>query len=157
MPTGVWIDERGRVVRPAEPAWTESRTDTIGGKALVIEGAPYVAALRDWAANGDRSTYVLSDAEFARRVKGRSPAEGEADACFKLAVWFHQAGRDEDAAKYFERAQQLNPADWNYHRQEWSFTPQDAGKKWMEKFQKLDQPYYPKLEIAPKTEKPKDR
>ena len=29
---GVWIDERGRVVRPAEPAWTSSRTTTYGGK-----------------------------------------------------------------------------------------------------------------------------
>ena len=28
VPMGIWIDERGRVVRPAEPAWTESRMDT---------------------------------------------------------------------------------------------------------------------------------
>ncbi|MGH9141580.1 MAG: hypothetical protein ACRD2I_10635 [Vicinamibacterales bacterium] len=27
------------------------------------------------------------------------------------------------------RAQTLNPDDWNYHRQEWSFTPSEAGKK----------------------------
>jgi hypothetical protein len=147
---GVWIDEHGRVVRPAEPAWTESRTDTFGGKTLVIEGEPYVAALRDWVANGERSAYALSDDEFARRVKPRSPAEMEADASFKLAVWFHQSGNDALASKYFERAQQLNPDDWNYHRQQWSFTPQDAPKKWMEKFQKLDQPYYPKLDLKPK-------
>ena len=38
VPSGVWIDERGRVVRPGEPAWTSSRTDTFGGKPLVIEG-----------------------------------------------------------------------------------------------------------------------
>ena len=155
VPMAVWIDERGRVVRPAEPAWTESRTDVFGGKPLVIEGAPYVAALRDWVANGARSPYALPDEAFARRVKPRSPAEGEADASFKLAVWFHQAGNDDLAAKYFEQAQRLNPEDWNYHRQEWSFSPQDAPRKWMEKFQKLDQPYYPKLEIAPKTDKPK--
>jgi hypothetical protein len=154
VPMGIWIDERGRVVRPAEPAWTESRTDMIGGKPLVIEGAPYVAALRDWVAHGERSPYVLSDEEFTRRVKPRSAAEGEADASFKLAVWFHQAGHDELAAKYFERAQQLNPDDWNYHRQEWSFTPDAAARKWMEKFQKLDQPYYPKLDLKPKPDKP---
>ena len=47
------------------------------------------------------------------------------------------------------RAQQLNPEDWNYHRQDWSFTPQEASKKWLDKFQKLDQSYYPKLEIKP--------
>ena len=71
----------------------------------------------------------------------------EADASFKLAVYFHDNGNQELASKYFEHAQQLNPNDWNYHRQEWSFTPKEAGKKWMDKFQKLDTPYYPKLDL----------
>ena len=79
----------------------------------------------------------------------------EAEASFKLAVWFEQAGNRALAAKYFERAQALNPDDWNYHRQEWSFTPQDAGKKWLEKFRKQEQPYYPKLDLKPKGDKPK--
>jgi len=147
---GVWIDERGRVVRPAEPAWTESRTDSYGGKPFPIEGGQYVEGLTDWVTNGERSSYVLSDEEFTRRITPRSPAELEADATFKLAVWFQQAGNTELAARYFKRAQELNPDDWNYYRQEWSFTPQDAGKKWLEKFLKLDQPYYPKLEMKPK-------
>ena len=105
VPMGVWIDESGRVVRPAEPAWAATRTDVYGGKPLEIEGEAYVAALRDWVANGDRSPYVLSDEEFARRVRPRSPSEMEAEASFKLAVWFQQAGNVELAAKYFERAQ----------------------------------------------------
>jgi len=149
---GVWIDEGGRVVRPGEPAWTTSRTlGVFGDKPLVIEGGEYVSALRDWVTRGDRSPYVLSDDEFARRVKPRSADEMEADASFKLAVWFQQAGKPELAEKYYERAQRLNPDDWNYHRQEWSFTPQDAGRKWTEKYQKLDRPYYPKLEMKPET------
>lgn len=144
---GVWIDEQGRVVRPAEPAWTSSRTSTFGGKPLTIEGEPYVAALRDWVANGDQSAYVLSDEAFAQRVTPRTPADMEADASFKLGVWFQQAGNAELAAKYFGRAQALNPDDWNYYRQEWSFTPQDADRKWLERFLKQQQPYYPKLKI----------
>jgi hypothetical protein len=150
---GIWIDETGRVVRPAEPAWTTSRTSTYGDKPLVTEGELYVAALRDWVANGDRSAYVLSNSEFAARVKDRSPAAMEADAAFKLAVWFQQASQPELAAQYFARAQQLNPDDWNYHRQEWSFAPQDAGRKWLEKFQKQDEAYYPKLDIKPESGK----
>jgi hypothetical protein len=147
---GIWIDEKGRVVRPAEPAWTTNQTLKIGAdKSIVTEGEPYVAALRDWVKNGERSVYALSDEEFAARVKPRSAAEMEADASFKLAVWFHEHRNNESAAKYFAHAQELNPDDWNYHRQEWSFTPQEAGKKWMEKFQKLEQPYYPKLDIKP--------
>jgi len=151
----VWIDERGKVVRPGEPAWTTSRTQIYGGKPLVTEGAEYVAAIRDWVANGDRSSYALSDAAFAARVKPRSANEMDADASFALAVWFHNQGSADLAKKYFEQAQTLNPDDWNYHRQDWSFTPGDAGSKWMEKFQKLETPYYPKLELKPKTDKSK--
>jgi tetratricopeptide (TPR) repeat protein len=154
VPTGIWIDEKGRVARPAEPAWNSDQVMKIAdGKSIVTEGEVYVAALRDWVKNGDRSAYALSDAEFARRVKPRSAAEMEADASFKLAVFFHEKGKNELAAKYWERAQRLNPDDWNYHRQEWSFTPAEAGKKWMDKFQKLEQPYYPKLDIKPDTAK----
>ena len=155
VPTGVWIDERGRVVRPGEPAWTTSRTDMYGGKPLVIEGDLYVTALRDWVTNGERSPYVLSDEEFARRVTPRSSSAMEAEATFKLAVWFQQQGNSDRAAAYFERAQQLNPDDWNYYRQEWSFGP-GAGRRWLEKFQKLDTPYYPTLEMKP-SQKPKSQ
>ena len=147
VPMGIWIDERGRVVRPAEPAWTTSTTMKFGDKSIATEGEAYVAALRDWVKNGERSPYALSDEEFARRVKPRSAAEMEADASFKLAVYFHENGNDELAAKQFSHAQQLNPDDWNYHRQQWSFTPQEAGKKWMEKFQKTEGAYYPKLDL----------
>jgi hypothetical protein len=146
VPMGIWIDDRGRVVRPAEPAWTTNQTMKIGEKSIVTEGEAYVAALRDWVEKGERSSYALADEEFARRVKPRSAAEMEADASFKLAVWFHDNGRAELASKYWRHAQELNPEDWNYHRQEWSFTPAEAGKKWREKFDKLDHPYYPKLE-----------
>jgi hypothetical protein len=147
VPMGIWVEEKGRVVRPAEPAWNSDQVMKItSDKNIVTQGQIYTDALRDWVRNADRSEFALSNEEFARRVKPRSAAEMEADASFKLAVWFHENGKDELAAKYWERAQELNPDDWNYHRQEWSFG-KDASKKWLEKFQKLDKPYYPPLEI----------
>jgi hypothetical protein len=147
VPMGIWVDENGRVVRLAEPAWNTDQVMKItADKNIVTEGRVYTDALRDWVRNGSGSPFALSDEEFVRRIKARSAAEMEADASFKLAVWFHQNGSDVLAAKYWERAQQLNPDDWNYHRQQWSFGP-DAGKKWMEKFQKLDKPYYSPLDV----------
>lgn len=143
----MWIDERGKVVRPAEPAWTTDGSTKFGEKFVSKEGESYVAGLRDWVMNGERSRYALSDDEFRRRVKPRSEAEMEADASFKLAVWFHDNRQPELAAKYWQRAQDLNPDDWNYARQDWSFTPEQAGKKWMEKLQKTDKAYYPKLDL----------
>jgi hypothetical protein len=91
----------------------------------------------------------MDDAEFKRRVTPPSMAAMEADASFKLGVWFQEAGQGDRAARYFERAQRLNPDDWNYSRQAWSFTPADAGKKWFEKFQQFDEPYYD-LKLAPR-------
>jgi len=79
-------------------------------------------------------------------VKPRTDQEKEAEASFKLAVYSTRS-RTRSWREALRRAQELNPDDWNYHRQEWSFTPTEAGKKWLEKFQKLEQPYYPKLEI----------
>jgi len=147
VPMGIWVDEKGKVVRPAEPAWNSDQVMKItADKSITTEGQIYIAALRDWVTNGDQSRYALSDEQFAQRAKPRSPAEMEADASFKLAVWFHDNGKDELAEKYWRHAQELNPDDWNYHRQDWSFG-KDAGKKWMEKFQKLDKPYYPPLDI----------
>jgi hypothetical protein len=147
VPMGVWIDERGKVVRPPEPAWTRDSTLKVGDKSIVTQGELYLAALRDWVENGERSRYALSDEEFSKRIKPRSKEERDGDASFQLAVYFHQQGKSELAAKHFHRAQELNPDSWNYHRQEWSFAPQAAGAKWRAKFDSYEKPYYPPLQI----------
>jgi len=69
--------------------------------------------------------------DWLQRGCPRTPGEMEAEASFKLAVWLTRAGNTEGAREYFKRAQGLNPDDWNYHRQDWSFTPQEAGKLWL--------------------------
>lgn len=150
VPMGVWIDEKGLVVRPPEPAYTVNQTLKIGTKSITSEGEAYVAALRDWVKKGSSSSYALSDEEYEKRVKPRAENELQAEASFKLAVHFREFAQPELAAKYFQRAQQLHPGNWNYHRQDWSFTPNEAGKKWLEKFNKQQDPYYPKLELTPK-------
>ncbi len=149
VPSGVWIDERGRIVRPSETAAPKNQELKIGGKTINTQGDAYVAALRDWVAKGESSEFVMSDAEYRRRVKERSPREREADACFKLAVALHDRGREDEARQWWLRAQTLSPDNWNYHRQDWSFTS-EAGKKWMDKFQKTTTDYYPKLELKEK-------
>ena len=154
VPMGVWIDERGRIVRPPEPAWTSDRSFTAGGKTITTQGEAYVAALRDWVDKGERSAYALAAEQLRGRLPRRGKAESEADAAFRLGAWLQLAGKREPAAQYWRRAQELNPDSWNYHRQDWSFTPDEAGKKWLAKFLGLgERPYYPPLELekpAPK-------
>jgi hypothetical protein len=87
-------------------------------------------------------------------MKPRARNDMEAEASFKLAVWFKQNGDAARADQYFKRAQTLDPGDWNCHRQDWSFTPEAAGKLWLDKFQKLETPYYPALEMKPQGAKP---
>lgn len=147
---GVWIDEKGMVVRPPETAYTKTQTLQVGTKSITTEGEAYVAALRDWVQKGSASAFALSDDEYEKRVKPRPENEMQAEASFKLAVYFRESGQAALAAKHFQRAQQLHPDNWNYHRQDWSFTPSEAGKKWLEKFNKQQDPYYPKLELQPK-------
>jgi hypothetical protein len=155
VPTGVWIDENGRIVRPAEPAWNTDRTYKVGTVDIVSEGAIYVAALRDWVRKGERSVYVVSDEEFARRVKPRSAGEMTAEASFKLAVWFHETGNRTLAAKYFVRAQELAPDNVNYRRQDWSFTGE--GAKLREYVEGRGKPFYPKLRLEPENLPPPGR
>jgi len=153
VPTGVWIDERGRVVRPGEPSWSSDETFNVldsRGRPIVTEGEKYVAALRDWVEKGERSQYALSDEVFRKRVSQRPANELEAEASFKLAVWFEQAGQPQRAAPYFERALTLNPGDWTYHRQYWNYEGQASGAKFRDKVKQLETPYYPTLDLEGK-------
>ena len=149
VPTGVWVNEKGRIVRPGEVAYSSDKSFTVGGRTLTVQGDIYVTALRDWVEKGEKSAYALPRQDLAKRLKGRGRAEAEADCSFKLGVYFHEAGKPELAARYWKQAQELNPESWNYHRQDWAFTPAEAGKKWFAKFLGLDgRPYYAPLDLA---------
>src|SRR5215210_7786364 len=81
VPNGVWIDEDGMIVRPAEPAYPRSlvisspRGDEPEHILAMMEEASkipteadaYVAALRDWVANGGASRFALAPDEVVAR------------------------------------------------------------------------------------------
>jgi tetratricopeptide (TPR) repeat protein len=139
VPSGVWIDEEGNIVRPPEVAY--SREWTFGD--LTVGDDRYAEAVRDWVENGADSAYVPTAEELRERLAATNPDRPLADAHFKLAVYFHEQGRAESAAKHWQSAQELDPDNWNYHRQEWVFDPETSGGKWMEKFNALEgRPYY---------------
>lgn len=139
VPSAVWIDENGRLVRPPETAWTKRYQ--FGGIAVGEE--PYADALRDWAAKGAQSTYTMSADELRAALKPRNPQRPLADAHFALAVHLHRSGRAEEAAAPFLEAQRLDPDNWNFHRQAWAFDPTSAAGKFFKKFQALEgKPYY---------------
>lgn len=144
VPTGVWIDEEGRIVRPNEVAYSKD----ISFLSMSVRGSEYVAALTDWVEKGAESEFAMTPEEVTGKIAPMSDDRAKADVYFKLANHFHFAEKEELANKYWAEAQKLEPDSWNYHRQDWSFTPGEAGANWMKKFRGLgDEPYYAPLEL----------
>jgi len=79
VPMAVWIDEAGRIVRPAEPAGVsdhfrrmDAETFAIpddDAEALLANRRLYVDALRDWVRNGAESEYALDPGEVLARLR----------------------------------------------------------------------------------------
>jgi hypothetical protein len=137
VPSGIWIDEQGTIVRPPEPAFP--------GRAVVAElpipkEAPprifemmketakmqvdpprYGAAVRDWAVNGADSRHVLPPDEVVARSTPCPPETSRAAASFELGQHLHRAGHPDDAVPWFREAHRLQPDNWTYKRQAWEF------------------------------------
>ena len=145
VPTAVWIDEAGRILRHDEDAYSKSYQ----AGTLTFGNDVYRPAVYDWVRNGAESRYLQSRDEVLARIPRRTDAGALADPTFKLAVHFHLAGDAERANRYWDEAQALNPDSWNYHRQDWSFLdPAETGRNWLQKFQALEgKPYYKPLDL----------
>jgi hypothetical protein len=136
VPTAVWINEAGRIVRPAEPAGASDGFRTIDKATFQMPAAAaaegkrtrklYVDALRDWVNKGDASVYALSPEEVRRRMRGPRDSDALATANFRLGQYLHQQGHARDAQSYFAEAKRLCPESWNFKRQSWEL--EELGK-----------------------------
>jgi hypothetical protein len=141
VPTGVWVDEDGVLVRPPEVAHPGTSVlrdvlaehgmpadspqvlkDQVAAMAgIEIHPERYAAALRDWAAHGAASRFALSPDEVVARSRPRPPELSQAAAHFEIAAYLHTHGEPEAARHHFREAHRLDPANWTYKRQAWSF------------------------------------
>jgi hypothetical protein len=141
VPTAVWINEKGMIVRPNEVAYVDNRYKAMHG----IDAGPYLEAIRDWIANGDRSIFVMNEKEVKERLSPPSSDRTMADAEFALAEYLHKNGHGDDAIPHFKEAQRLDPDNWNYKRQAWALSDAEKnyGTSFMKEVQKLNgKPYY---------------
>ena len=136
VPSGIWIDEEGMIVRPPEPAFP-ARPGFVSNRALPADLDPYyadvlrearkiridprtyVSALRDWVQNGKQSRYALQPDEVVRRSGERSPERSLAAAHFELAQHLWRSGREAEAVPHFRAARRFQPDNWTYKRQAW--------------------------------------
>ena len=137
VPSAVWIDEQGTVLRIDEGSY--ATTHKMG--EIEFGRNDYAPMVADWVRNGADSRYV-TDAS-ATRLTPKTADQARAEPAFKLGVYFHAQGDSAKAGQYWQKAQALNPDSWNYARQDWSFTPEQARENWAAKLQTLDgKPYY---------------
>ena len=105
IPNGVWIDEHGTIVRPAEPAnphppsaerpyrpaegMPDHMNEIMDEASRIKVDGRYADMVRDWARNGADSPYVLDPDEVVRRSRprDRTAAEGQAQLELGAALW----------------------------------------------------------------------
>ena len=150
VPFGLWIDETGTIVRPAEVAFAprdqRGGDEAAAAQARAIAQIPperrkiieqmtkvtrdtdrYATALRDWVAKGADSEFVLAASEVIARSRPRPAAAARAAAEFELGQHLHRAGHKLDAVPHFEEAHRLDPENWSYPRQAYALVDESMG------------------------------
>jgi hypothetical protein len=143
IPSVVWIDEDGVIVRPPEPGWPDGASHlppsiaeampalgrartappqpegALGAAALRTgqDRGAYADAIRAWVATG---AFALSPAEVVARSQPRPRSVSEAAAHFELADHLWRAGRRGRAIEHFNACHRLQPENWTYRRQAYS-------------------------------------
>lgn len=130
VPSAVWIDEQGTIVRPSENAGFCDAFRRMDRKALTMppdviaelqaSRNAYLAAIRDWAANGAASRYALSADEAIRRMSTPNDSQVRAAANFRMGEYLQEKGHPGPARRYFDEAVRLRPESWNFRRQAWA-------------------------------------
>lgn len=168
VPSGMWIDEAGVVVRPPETAYPRrpgfkdqvvpegatplERERIEAVTALNVEAERYVAALRDWVAHGAASRYALAPDEVVRRSRPRPMGEATAAAHFALGQQLNASGDRELATEHFKEAQRLHPTSWTYRRDAWAIAGPEHraiyGTTWLDDVKRDGvERYYPPLDL----------
>lgn len=152
VPNAVWIDEEGRIVRPAETAGTgdEFRSMLTGIAPDDLERMrdrrnAYVQAIRDWV-RGARDVTVTDTTRAAHTAD-----DARAFAHFRFGTWLWHQGRTEEAQVQLDAAKHLKPDSWAFKRQSWEL--EEVGKAGSPTFWAAvealgDAPYYPQATFS---------
>jgi hypothetical protein len=144
VPTVVWIDERGRIARPNDVAFTSDRSDDRFG----LSTPGQMAALRAWVRG---ESEPLPAARVRELQALPTAADQRARAHFGLGNWLYQHDRLEAAARHFETAGELAPHDFMIRRGTMPIVGQDPFgdefRAMMREWTEAGNPYYRPLRL----------
>ena len=133
VPTGVWINEQGKIVRPNEVAFVDDRFKVFTG----LDSSAYLNALKDWAEKGEKSAFIMSEENLQAKLGPPDATALQAEAEFGLGEQLYKGGHLAEAIPHFKEAQRLNPKSWNYKRQAYKLSSEkDYGTTFIEEVQK---------------------
>lgn len=110
VPTVVWVDESGRIVRPnANEFGTDTFVEFTG-----VSGEPHKQQVRDWVNDGVMPTDVGDSTSTV--VGDLSDDEISARLHFRLATHLQRNGDAAGAERHFEQAIEFAPLDFTISR-----------------------------------------
>ena len=143
VPNAVWIDEDGMLVRPSHAAHIRKsplrdmdvpeglgRLGEVLTEVKKIKADPdtYRAAVVDWVEHGAASRWALTPDQVIERSRPRPPEHAEAAAAFALGQHLYRQGEHDAAVPWFKEAHRLDPENWTYKRQAWTFVTTEPGQ-----------------------------
>jgi hypothetical protein len=160
VPQAVWIDEAGRIVRPAESGGSidilrEFDPESGGFKPEALERAQtakatYLDAVKDWAVNGSNSRFAFSADDAKAHVARTTEDVALAHVKFRLGQYLAKHGQTDEAECLFADCRKLHPDSWNIFRQttEKMDTGIAAGEAFWAKVMSLgDKQYYETVDM----------
>ena len=139
VPTVVWIDEEGRIVRPNGVAFgTDTFKDFTG-----VASAPHLDAVRRWVRDGE---VPIGEDEARHAVADLDQNEVRARLHFRVAAEARRHGDDAAARSHFAIAADLAPYDWTVRRAAMPLVGEDPfGDRFMalyEEWKEAGMPYH---------------
>ena len=127
VPEAIWIDEKGRIVRPAETAGayegfrkmnraTREMPDDVA-RTMAQARTTYLDAIRDWVRRGDASEYAFRPEQARAHLPALTDDIAAAQAMFRLGQFLIRRGEREEGDRWLAEASERHPDSWCIWRQ----------------------------------------
>jgi len=127
VPQAIWIDEDGRIVRPAESAGayegfrrmdraTRELPEDVA-RLTAQAKATYLDAIRDWVRRGGESAHALGGDRARAHLPAFTEDIARAQALFRLGQFLIRRGERAEGQRWLDEASRLHPDSWCIWRQ----------------------------------------